>query len=299
MAKGTIVVAGASGLIGSALRRSFLEDDYRVIQLVRRQPHGPDEVAWLRAEDGPLDPEVLRGALAVVGLNGASIGKFPWTKAYRRVLRSSRLEPTQQLADAIRALGADAPLFVSASAVGYYGTTVPGPVDEQSLPGDGFLPELCVDWEAAARSSGKDARVALLRTSPVIHRDGVLKPLILLTKLGLGGPIAGGKQVWPIISLADEVGAIRHIIDHQLTGPFNLVAPVPASSNELGRWLAKGLRRPYFAPAPGFAVKLVIGREPAEALLTCDVTAVPQRLLDSGYVFRHPTVREAVAAALR
>ncbi|KAB1640701.1 TIGR01777 family oxidoreductase [Gulosibacter chungangensis] len=294
-----IVVAGGSGLIGRALQRSLRADGYRVVLLVRREARGPDEVAWLREGDGPLDPTVLEGARAVVGLNGASIGKFPWTKAYRKLLRDSRLTPTTAIADAVRALGANAPLFVSASAVGYYGTQPPAPADEASAPGDGFLAELCVDWEAAALSAGPDARVALLRTAPVVHRDGVLKPLILLTKLGISGPIAGGHQKWPFISLADEVGAIRHIIDQQLTGAFNLAAPVPASANGLGRSLAAGLRRPYLVPVPGFAVKLVLGKDAAEALLTCDAVAIPKALTDSGYEFEHPTVREAVAAALR
>lgn len=299
MSERTIILAGGSGLIGRALQNSLRADGYRVVQLVRREARGPDEVAWLRDGDGPLDPAVLEGARAVVGLNGASIGRFPWTKAYRKVLRDSRLGPTKVLADAVRALGASAPLFVSASAVGYYGAHPQAPVDERSAAGRGFLADLCADWEAAALSAGSDARVALLRTAPVVHRDGVLKPLILLTKLGISGPIAGGHQMWPFISLADEVGAIRHIIDHQLTGAFNLAAPVPASANGLGRSLASGLRRPYLLPAPGFAVKLVLGKDAAEALLTCDAVAIPKALTDSGFEFEHPTVREAVAAALR
>lgn len=299
MTGGTIILAGGSGLIGTALQRSLRADGYRVVQLVRRAARGPNEVAWLRDEDGPLDPAVLEGAAAVVGLNGASIGKFPWTKRYRKILRSSRLGPTNALADAVRSLGADAPLFISASAVGYYGTHPPTPVAETVPAGDGFLAELCAEWEAAALSAGQDARVALLRTSPVVHQEGVLKPLITLTKFGVSGPIAGGHQKWPFISLADEVGAIRHIIRHQLTGAFNLAAPVPSSANGLGRSLAAGLRRPFLVPAPGFAVKLVLGKDPAEALLTCDVVAVPRALTESGYEFQHPTVREAVAAALR
>lgn len=298
MTEKTIVLAGGSGLIGSALRDSLRADGYRVVQLVRRAPRGPDEVAWLRDGDSSLDPAILDGASAVVGLNGASIGKFPWTKSYRETLRSSRLEPTRQLSDAIRELGSDAPLFVSASGMGIYGTHPAGPVDESSSAGDDFLARLCVDWEAAALSAGPHARVALLRTAPVVHRDGVLKPLITLTKLGVSGPIAGGHQMWPFISLVDEIGAIRHIIEHELTGPFNLTGPVPASANGLGRSLASGLRRPYFVPVPGFAVKLVLGKDAAESLLTCDVTAFPNALTNSGYEFTYPTVREAVAAAL-
>lgn len=296
---GTVILAGASGLIGTALQTSLRSDGYRVIELVRRPARGPDEIEWLREDDKTLDPSLISGALAVVGLNGASIGKFPWTQSYKQVLRSSRLEPTRVLADAVRALGENAPLFVSSSAVGFYGTQPGHPVDESADAGHGFLPELCVDWEAAAHSAGQDARVAIVRTSPVIHREGVLKPLVLLTKLGISGPIGGGHQHWPFISLEDEVRAIRHILDHQLTGTFNFAAPVPSTANGLGRSLAKGLRRPYLLPVPGFAVKLALGKDPAEALLTCDVVAVPKALTESGFEFKHPTIREAVAAALR
>lgn len=299
MSSKKIVLAGGSGLIGTALQRSLTADGYRVVTLVRRDASGPNEVSWLRDEDGPLGPEVLKDAVAVVGLNGASIGRFPWTQRYREVLRSSRIDPTRQLADALRLLGAEAPLFVSASAVGYYGPHPLGSVDEASPAGRGFLAELCADWEATARSAGEDARVATLRTAPIIHRDGVLKPLIWLTQFGLSGPIGGGDQMWPFISLRDEVGAIRHIIEHRLAGAFNLTAPVPASANGLGRSLAAGLRRPYALPVPEWAVKLVLGKDATESLLTCDVTALPTALLEAGYEFRDPSVREAVKVALR
>ncbi|MGO1543063.1 MAG: TIGR01777 family oxidoreductase [Gulosibacter sp.] len=299
MAERKVVLAGGSGLIGTSLKQSLREDGFRVVQLVRRTPRGPDEVAWLREEDGPLDPAVLADAVAVVGLNGASIGKFPWTKSYRETLRSSRLEPTKALAAAIRELGANAPLFISASATGFYGVNPGVSVSESSVGGTDFLAKLCAEWEAAALTSGKDAQVALIRTAPVVHPEGVLKPMITLTKFGLAGPLAGGHQIWPWISLKDEVRAIRHIIDHKITGPVNLAGPTPASANGLGRSLAVGLRRPYAIPVPGFVLKAVLGSDAAKSLLLCDVVARPQVLLDSGFEFSHPTVRDAVVAALK
>ena len=135
--------------------------------------------------------------------------------------------------------------LISASAVGYYGS-VPGQVlTEASPPGNTFLARLCVAWEAEAALAGPGARVATLRTAPIVHPEGVLKPLILLTRLGLGGPIGRGTQVWPWISLEDEVRGIRHVIDSQIAGPVNLTGPTPASANDLGFALAVRMNRPF------------------------------------------------------
>lgn len=291
-----VVIGGASGLIGEALVDSLRADGIDVTRLVRHEPAGPDEVRWLDGDE--LDPQVLAGAVAVVGLNGSSIGKFPWTHKYKETLRTSRLEPTQQLAAAVRRLGKTAPLFVSASAVGYYGLKSDEPLDEQAPAGSSFLAQLCAEWEAAALSAGEDARVALLRTAPVVHEDGVLSPMILLTKFGVSGPIAGGEQKWPWIALEDEVRAIRHIIDKQLTGPFNLTGPRIATANQLGRALAREYRRPFAIPAPEWGMKLVLGDDATESLLTTDVEVLPTALLASGFEFRYPTVQDAVVAGI-
>lgn len=292
-----VVVAGASGLIGSALVASLRGDGIAVTRLVRRAAIAPDEVEWL-TDTAPLHPGVLAGADAVVGLNGASIGRFPWTAKYRNTLLWSRVTPTQALARAVRELGTDAPAFVSASAVGYYGSAPGRRVDETSPRGDTFLADLAGEWEASARAAGDEARVALLRTAPVIHRDGVLRPLILLTKLGVSGPIGPGTQVWPWISLDDHVRAMRHVIDHGITGPVNLTGPTRATSNDLGFALAVRLNRPFLVRAPVWAMKAVLGRDATEALLTTDADVAPAVLEASGFEFRHRTVEEAVAAAV-
>lgn len=291
-----VVIAGASGLIGSALTRSLEADGYDVTHLVRRSPRTSGEVQWNPGVD-PLSPEILQGATAVVGLNGASIGRLPWTKRYRATLRSSRIDPTRALATALRQLGADAPHFVSASAVGVYGSQPGVALTERSPVGDSFLAGLCAEWEGAALSVGPAASVALIRTSPLIHPDGVLKPLMTLTKLGVSGPLGPGTQVWPWISLADEVRAIRHIIDQRITGPMNLAGPTPATANETGRALARAMRRPFFVPAPAFALKLALG-DAAESLLLADARVSPTVLLESGFEFHHTTVEAAIAAAL-
>jgi len=292
-----VVVAGASGLIGSTLVRSLRGDGIEVTRLVRRPAQAPDEVEWL-AHGAPLDPDVLAGAEAVVGLNGASIGRFPWTRSYKSTLLWSRITPTRVLATAVRALGADAPAFVSASAVGYYGSTPGARLTEQAPRGDSFLADLCGEWETAALGAGARARVALVRTAPIVHRDGVLKPLILLTKAGLSGPIGRGTQTWPWISLDDEVRAIRHVIDAGLSGPVNLTGPARATANDLSFSLAVALNRPYLLRAPVWGMNLALGKDATEALLTADLDVVPAALESSGFTFTHPTVEDAVRAAV-
>lgn len=292
-----VVVAGASGLIGSALVASLRADGIRVTTLVRRPAESPDEVEWL-ADSSPLDPAVLEGAEAVVGLNGASIGRFPWTPSYKSTLLWSRVTPTRALARAVRELGTAAPALLSASAVGYYGSAPGQRLTEASPRGEGFLADLCGEWESAALGAGEGARVVLLRTAPIVHAEGVLKPLMLLTRFGLAGPIAGGTQQWPWIALEDEVRAIRHLIDSDVAGPVNLVGPTPASANDLGFAVAVRMNRPFLVPAPGWALRLVLGRDATDALLTTDAAVLPTVLERSGFTFARPTVEQAVDAAL-
>ncbi len=296
-ASGRVVIAGASGLIGSALAASLRADGVPVARLVRRPAVAPDEIAWDPARTR-LDPAVLDGARAVVGLNGASIGRFPWTDRYKHALLWSRVSPTQNLARAVRALGADAPVFVSASAVGYYPAQRGGRLTERSPRGDTFLADLCGEWEGAALLAGDQARVAVLRTAPVLHPRGVLAPLITLTRLGVSGPLGRGTQVWPWISLDDEVGAIRHVIDREVAGPVNLAAPERATANDIGFALAMRMNRPYLVRVPAWALRLVLGPDASQSLLTSDMHVVPEVLTSSGFSFRHPRVVDAVAAAV-
>lgn len=294
---GRVVIAGASGLIGSALTRSLVADGIAVTRLVRREATGPDEVEW-DPTSRPLAPSVLEGARAVVCLNGATLGRVPWTKRYKHEILWSRVQPTQAIAVAVRALGDDAPVFVSGSAVGYYPSAPGVELDETSARGESFLADVCGEWEAAAGHAGSRARVALLRTAPVVHADGVLKPLVRLTRLGLAGRIGRGTQAWPWISLDDEVRGIRHVIDHDLDGAVNLTGPVRATANDLGFALAVRMNRPYLVPAPAWALRLALGADMADALLLSDMHVVPRALLESGFAFRHATVDEAVAAAV-
>ena len=295
-----VVIAGSSGLIGSELARSLQEDGIEVVRMVRRPAHGRGEVSW-DPDRGSLDPSVLQGARAVVNLCGASIGKLPWTEQYRTLLRDSRFRPTRTLADALRGLserGEEVPQLVNASAVGYYGNRPGERLTEEDGPGATFLARLCVEWEREALAAGPAAGVALLRTAPVIDPDGVLKPLMLLTRFGLGGPLGSGRQMWPWISLADEVRAIRHVIEHRIEGPVNLAGPIPASAGDTGRELAKQMHRPYLVPAPAPAVRFAVGGDAADSLLFSDALVVPAVLERSNFRFTQPTIQHAIAAAL-
>lgn len=297
-ARARVVVAGSSGLIGSALVASLRADAVPVVRLVRRPPAAPDEIQW-DPQRTRLAPEVLAGARAVVGLNGADIGRFPWTRRYRHELLWSRLAPTQAIAAAVRALGEDGPAFVSASATGFYPSERGAVLTEASPGGTGFLADVCRQWEAAAQGAGQRARVAMARTAPVVDPDGVLRPLLLLTRFGLSGPICRGTQVWPWISLTDEVRALRHVIDSELDGPVNLTGPTRATANDLGFALARTMNRPFLVRAPEWGLRLALGADATESLLTGDTHVVPERLTSTGFAFTHPTVEAAVRAALR
>lgn len=292
-----IVLAGSSGLIGQALAAALRERGDDVHRLVRRDPRNANEYFW-NPEDGQLDPGVLAGTHALISLNGASVGQLPWTKSYRTKLRDSRLDATRTLANAVQQLGSEAPrAWLSGSAVGYYGNRPGETLTESSSAGDTFLARLCVEWEAQAQVAG-NTRVVLLRTAPVIHPEGVLKPMITLTKLSLGGPLGRGIQTWPWISLEDEVRGILHSLDQGLSGPVNLTGPTLATANDIGRELADQMRRPFLFAAPKFALSLLLSKDATESLLTSDAAVLPEALLQSGFEFTHSTPAAAIQAGL-
>lgn len=292
-----VVLAGGSGLIGSALKWALESRGTRVTQLVRREPRTSNEWRW-NPDEGELSPAAIEDADVVISLGGASIGKLPWTAKYRELLFNSRVHSTRTIADVLCSLGRGAPAFISASAVGYYGSQPGTQLDEAADVGSTFLARLCARWEAEALRATEATRVARLRTAPVIDRRGVLKPLIQLAKFGLAGPLGSGKQVWPWISLEDEVGAILHVLDHQLDGPVNLCSPVTATANDIGREVAQQMGRPFCVPAPVWALRFALSREAADSLLISDADVKPVALTSSGYRFTHPAVSQAVSAAL-
>ncbi|MEU8590747.1 TIGR01777 family oxidoreductase [Streptomyces sp. NPDC048664] len=299
MERSRIAVAGASGLIGSALVRSLTADGHEVVRLVRRAARGADEVCW-DPEGRFVDAAGLVGCDAVVNLAGAGIGDHRWTDAYKKSLRDSRVLGTAALAEAVASLP-DAPrVFVCGSAIGYYGDTGDRAVDEQAPPGDGFLSSLCVEWEeaaAAAREAG--VRTVFTRTGLVVARGGgAWGRLFPVFRAGLGGRMGDGRQYWSYISLHDEVAAIRHLIDSDgLSGPFNLTAPQPLTNGEITAAMGRVLHRPAVVPAPAPALRLALGEMADEVLGSARV--LPKRLLESGFSFAFPGIEEALRAALK
>ncbi|MEU6313929.1 TIGR01777 family oxidoreductase [Streptomyces sp. NPDC047014] len=294
-----IAITGSTGLIGSALVRSLRADGHDVVRLVRREPRpGRGEARW-DPDTGYVDPAPLAGCEAVVHLAGAGIGDHRWTDAYKRKIRDSRVRGTATLARALAALDTPPAVLVSGSAVGYYGDTGDRVVDEDSPAGHGFLPSVCVEWEAAAapaRAAG--IRTAFARTGLVVAKDGgAWGRMFPLFRAGLGGRLGDGRQYWPFISLRDEVGALRHIIDTPaLHGPVNLTAPEPLTNRQITAAMGRVLKRPAVLPVPAAALRIVLG-EFSQDVLTGQ-RARPARLLESGYVFRDPGIEQAIRAAL-
>lgn len=292
-----VVLAGASGFLGTALRSHLVQHGHRVRRLVRSDPPDGDAVRWDPAA-GRLDAAALDEADVVVNLGGAPIGRVPWTPSYRRTILESRLSTTGTLAAAVAGQPRP-PALVNASGINYYGTDRGNEtLDEDASAGTGFLAEVCRRWEEATRpASDAGARVVLLRTALVLHSSGgVLGVAKLPFKLGLGGRLGSGRQYFPSVSLTDWVRAVAELaLSATATGAYNLTAPTPATNAEFTAAVAKALHRPAVIPVPGFALRTV-GGELGRAMVG-SLRAVPRRLLDTGFVFEHPTVEAQVRAA--
>lgn len=291
-----ILLTGASGLIGSELRRRAAAA-HEVRTLVRRPASDPREYRWDPAS-GALPIAAIEWADAVISLSGASLSRLPWTASYRAELRESRVTSTAVLARAIAAAARPPSVWVSASAVGIYGDRPGVTLTEQSGRGAGFLADLVTEWEGATAPAAGRTRIVHARTGLVLARRGALKPLILTTRLGLGATVGDGRQMWPWMGLADEARAMLHLASvSELAGPVNLVGPAPATSREITTELASALRRPHLLRLPAFALRAGMGLA-AQELLLADQHVVPAALLQDGFVFETPTVADAVAAAV-
>ncbi|MBZ9595523.1 TIGR01777 family oxidoreductase [Streptomyces yangpuensis] len=294
-----IAVTGSTGLIGSALVRSLRADGHEVVRFVRREPAAPDEARW-DPERGHVDPAGLAGCGAVVHLAGAGIGDHRWTAAYKRKIRDSRVLGTAAIANALAGLDEPPAVLVSGSAVGYYGDTGDRPVDEDTPAGHGFLPSVCVEWEAAAAPAREAGiRTAFARTGLVVAKEGgAWGRMFPLFRAGVGGRLGDGRQYWPYISLRDEVAALRHIIDTpSLSGPVNLTAPEPLTNRQVTAAMGRVLRRPAVLPVPAVALRIALGEFSEDVL--GGQRARPARLLESGFVFRDPGIEQAIRAALQ
>jgi uncharacterized protein (TIGR01777 family) len=286
-----VLVAGASGLIGTALVERLRARGDEVTRLVRRETRTADEVRW---DALALDPAVVDAVDAVVGLSGATVGRIPWTPAYRRTLLESRVQPTVALAEAVHAAADPPVVFVSGSATGYYGDRPGELLDEDTAPGEGFFPELVTAWEAAASIASGATRVVNARSAVVIARGGGMTPIRLLTSIGLGAGFSRGTQYWPWISLQDEVSALMHLVFSRLSGPVNLAGPTPATSDEVTEAFARVMHRPHLLRVPSLAVKAL--GEAGSRLLLDDARVVPAKLAADGFVWAQPTIADAVRA---
>lgn len=292
-----ILLVGASGLLGTALRDSLPERHVR--QLVRRDPR-PDDAVDTVTWDARTPPpsKVFDGVTAVINLGGAGVGDRRWSNERLRVIESSRTGPTRALATAIANLP-NKVRYLQANAVGYYGDTGNTPTDEHGTRGSTILADICTAWQDAATPAVVAGHpTTFLRTGIVLSPDGgALGPMLKLIKLGLGGPMGSGKQWWPWIHIDDWVGAVRFLLDNEVTGPVNLTSPHPETNKDLTKVVASAFNRPSLMPAPAFALRLALGGFANEILQSQRV--IPQKLLDAGFEFTYPDVADAAQALTR
>lgn len=288
-----VLVTGATGLIGTEVIRQLKARGDEVVTMVRRSPSADSEREW-QPDRGYLQPGTLDGVDAVVNLAGATTGKLPWTKKYKAELIWSRVQATKLLVQAMHEAKKPPKVFVSGSASGIYGDSGNTLLTEEAPKGTGFLSDLAYEWEQAALGAPADVRVILARTTMVMSRKkGALGRLMPLLKLGVAGRLGSGKQWWAWISLQDEAAAIIHLIDTKSAqGAYNITAPEPATCGQLIAALGRALGRPTIIPVPAFALRLAFG-EGADELLLCSQNMSAQKLLDSGFKFKHPTLKQA------
>lgn len=289
-----VLVSGASGFIGSRLRATLQADGHEVLSLVRRPPSNGNEHYWDPAA-GKVDVALIDSVDAVINLSGAGLEHLPWTPAYRRQIVESRISTTSTIAAAIGQSSTPPSTLLNASAVGFYGDRPGEDLTEDSTRGEGFLADVCADWEAAAQQAAGSTRVVSFRTGVVVGRGGAFTILEPLTRFGLGANLGSGRQRWPWIGLDDEVGAIRHLLTSSISGPVNLAGPTPATTDAVTKRLALAMGRPRIWGIPRFAIEAGL-RTPGRELLLADQRVIPQKLLADGYVFQQPTVEDAIRA---
>ncbi len=297
-----VVIAGGSGLLGSALVAGLADERHEVVVLTRTpdttRAAGVTHVQW--TPDGATAPwtSALDGADAVVNLAGESIGAARWSAARKQKIVDSRVHATRSLVNAIAASNSPPPVFVSGSAVGIYGPCGDQVITEDSPAGADFLAQVCGAWEAeAARAAGSRVRVVRIRTGLVLDRRGGALPRMLRPfRLGAGGPLGSGRQYWPWIHIDDWVRLVRWaIVTPALSGPVNVTSPDPVPNAEFARRLGRAMHRPSLLPTPGFALRLMLG-EMADGLLLSGQRAVPAKASGMGFAFRYSGLDEALAS---
>lgn len=291
-----VAVTGATGLIGSRLCADLSASGHHVLRISRTP--GDDTVVWA-PDVGTIDAAALEGIDSLVHLAGQPIGGARWTAPQKRAIHDSRTRGTDLIARTLAGLDRPPSVLLSGSAIGYYGDTGDAEVREGALPGDDFLATVCLDWEAAtAPAEQAGIRVVHLRTGIVLSPDGgALARQLPFFRLGLGGRSGSGQQWQSWISIDDEVGAIRWLLDHDVSGPVNLTAPGPVTNADFARALGRALHRPT-SIIPMLGPRLLLGREMADSLLLTSQRVLPGVLEASRYPFRHRSLDVALADLL-
>jgi len=294
-----IAVSGSSGLIGSAFVKAAEARGDEVIRLVRRKPKTAQEVYW-NPKTGEIDHLLLDGLDAIVHLAGAGVGDHRWSEKYKKEIYSSRVDSTRLIVKAISKMHKPPKVLVSASAIGYYGDTGSQLVDENAPAGSGFLAEVCLAWEAAAKPAKEfGVRIVHPRTGLVLSRKGgLLRKLYPIFFFGLGGKMGHGKQYWSCISLNDEVRALFHLIENEkISGGVNLVMPEAPTNSEFVKTLGKTMKRPTLFSVPAIALKIALGEFSSEVLGS--VRVAPGKLIVNNFNFENNDLSSALHIAIK
>ena len=284
-----IAVTGASGLIGTALVGYLKSQGHTVQRLVRRAAVSSEEITWDPIA-GTVDMDALAGVDAVIHLAGAGVSDKRWTKKYKSEILNSRLLGTTTIAKAVAIVKPQ--VFISASAIGWYGESGNRAVVESDRVGDDFLAAVCREWESAADLAG-DVRTVKLRTGLVLDpTGGALGKMLPIFRFGLGGKLSNGKQWWSWITLHDQIRAIAFLLENKVSGPVNLTSPNPVTNSEFTAGLARAMHRPALFPVPALALKIVLGGFASEVLGSKKV--MPQALTEAGFTFDYPHISSAL-----
>lgn len=297
-----ILITGASGLIGTALQRSFEEKGYEMLLAGRTPSKEPGRITW-DADKGfaAEDLTKLEGIDAIIHLAGEPIGDWRWTEDKKRRIKDSRVNGTRTIIEAISKLKNKPKTLISASGVGYYGDRGDDSLNERGGVGDTFLAEVCRDWEAEARKAENyGLRVVLMRNGVVLSKDGgALATMLTPFSLGLGGVVGSGKQWLSWLSFVDMIAIMNFVLENEdIEGAVNAVSPNPVTNEEFTKTLGEVIHRPTFLPLPKFAVDLLMG-EMGDALLLDSARAVPEKLEKAGYEFKYPLLKPALENAVK
>ncbi len=304
-----ILVTGSTGLVGRALVAALAKEGHSVCRLVRPGTNANDDAGGFNVAWNPATGELGGAAVgpdAVVHLSGASIAEGRWTKKRKAELKASRVDVTRALVEAIGRMNAKPAVFVSASAIGYYGNRGDELLSEESAAGDGFLAEIAKEWEAESlKAEAWRTRVVLARFGIILAKQGgALPKMVTPFRMGLGGRLGSGKQWMSWIALEDVIGILKLCLERTpiqgavqfapISGPLNVVSPQPVTNAEFTKELARALHRPANLPAPAFALRLALGHEMADALLTSSQRVLPRKLMALNYEFRLPKLQSAL-----